>query len=214
MTSHPNSLAHQRMVAETLLKIGAVQIDKSAPFTLTSGKQSPLYVDVRRLLSYPQERDMIMDRAATLLESQLPHLMHMTIAGGESAGIPFASFLAHHWQLPLIYVRKQPKKFGLQKNIEGDLNPDRSILLVEDILTQGTSKTVFINHLRKAGATVNDIFIPITYQNEQQEEDFAKDHNVRVHSLSRISVLLDVAQEQQTHSHAAITAARQWLDQL
>lgn len=214
MTSHPNSLIHQRMVAQQLLGIGAANMDESAPFTLTSGKQSPLYVDVRRLLSYPQERDMIMDRAATWLESQLPHLSHMTIAGGESAGIPFASFLAHHWQLPLIYVRKQPKKFGLQKNIEGDLNSDRSILLVEDILTQGTSKAVFINHLREAGGTVNDIFIPMTYQNEQQESAFAKAHDVRVHSLSRISVLLDVAQEQQTHPPAAIAAARQWLDQL
>ena len=202
------------MVAQQLLSIGAANMDESAPFTLTSGKQSPLYVDVRRLLSYPQERNMIMGRAATLLESQLPHLTHMTIAGGESAGIPFASFLAHHWQLPLIYVRKQPKKFGLQKNIEGDLNPDRSILLVEDILTQGTSKAVFINHLRKAGGTVNDIFIPISYQDEHQEAAFAEKHEVRVHSLSRISVLLDVAQEQQTHSHAAITAARQWLAQL
>ena len=204
----------QKIVAQTLLKIGAVQIDESAPFTLTSGKQSPLYVDVRRLLSYPLERDMIMDRATTLLESQLPQLPDMTIAGGESAGIPFASLLTQRLKSPLIYVRKQPKKVGLQKNIEGDLNPDRSILLVEDILTQGTSKALFINRLREEGGQINDVFIPITYQNEEQESAFAKTHDVKVHSLSRVSVLLDVAQEEQTHSHAAITAARQWLADL
>ena len=214
MTSLPNSLVHQRTVAQTLLTIGAVQINESAPFTLTSGKKSPLYVDVRRLLSYPQERDIIMNHATTWLENQLPHLSQMTIAGGESAGIPFASFLAHHWQLPLIYVRKQPKKFGLQKNIEGDLNPDRSILLVEDIMTQGKSKELFINRLREAGGTVNNLFIPITYQDKQKEAAFAASHNVRVHSLSRVSVLLNVAQEEQTHSLTAITAARQWLAQL
>ena len=85
------------------------------------------------------------------------------MAGGETAGIPFAAFLAALAKKPMIYVRKQPKGFGRMAQIEGDLKPGKRVLLVEDLATDGGSKLVFIEALKKAEAKVTDCFVIFHY---------------------------------------------------
>jgi orotate phosphoribosyltransferase len=83
------------------------------------------------------------------------------VAGGETAGIPFAAFLAALAKKSMIYVRKQPKGFGRMAQIEGDLKPGKRVLLVEDLATDGGSKLVFIDALKKAEAKVTDCFVDL-----------------------------------------------------
>ena len=85
------------------------------------------------------------------------------VAGGETAGIPFAAFLAALAKKPMIYVRKQPKGFGRMAQIEGDLKSGKRVLLVEDLATDGGSKLVFIEALKKAEAKVTDCFVIFHY---------------------------------------------------
>ena len=85
------------------------------------------------------------------------------MAGGETAGIPFAAFLAALAKKPMVYVRKQPKGFGRMAQIEGELKPGKRVLLVEDLATDGGSKLVFIEALKKAEAKVTDCFVIFHY---------------------------------------------------
>lgn len=214
-SNHHKSQNRTTMVAEHLLAIGAVQLDARAVFTLTSGKKSPLYIDVRRLLSHPQERDEIMEQASFFLKENLKtDISSLTIAGGETAGVPFAAFLAHIWQRPMIYVRKEAKQVGLRQTIEGQLKPQTNVLLVEDIMTQGTSKERFIHFLREAGAIVRDIFVPISYQGAETSRHFEKTMAVRIHSLTTVSVLLDVAEEKKAFPAKDILAGRHFLTEM
>ena len=85
------------------------------------------------------------------------------VAGGETAGIPFAAFLAALAKKSMVYVRKQPKGFGRMAQIEGDLKSGKRVLLVEDLATDGGSKLVFIEALKRAEAKVTDCFVIFHY---------------------------------------------------
>ena len=151
----------RRLAARILLEIGAVQLRPEAPFTLTSGRLSPVYVDCRKIISHPRARDQIMDMGVRLIKDRIGSLD--VIAGGETAGIPFAAWLAERLDLPMIYVRKQPKGFGRMAQIEGDLDQKSRVLLVEDLATDGGSKVGFVNALRQAGAQIDHIFVVFHY---------------------------------------------------
>jgi orotate phosphoribosyltransferase len=150
-------------VAEALLKTGCVGLSPDAPYTLTSGKTSPVYVDARKILSYPDVRALVM---ASLTEKarDLIARHHITIiAGGETAGIPYAAMLADRLNLPMIYIRKKPKDFGRGRQIEGELPEDARVLLVEDLMSFGSSKKVFLDALAQAGASVPALAVVFSY---------------------------------------------------
>ena len=100
--------------------------------------------------------------ADELIKRDVNHPIDM-VAGGETAGIPFAAWISETLSKPMIYVRKQPKGFGKMAQIEGDVRKNCNVLLVEDLATDGGSKITFINALREAGATVTDIFVIFFY---------------------------------------------------
>lgn len=201
----------KQKLANELLEIGAVYMDANQPFTLTSGKKSPLYIDVRKLITNPIPRDEILSASVDILKENIENFKDMTIAGGESAGIPFSSIISHIAKLPLVYIRKQPKKFGLEKYIEGNFSPNKQVLLVEDILTNGESKIKFVNHIKNEGGVVKNIFVPITYQDEEQEEKFEKENNIKVHSIIRLKELIEIAEQKQIFSQSNINACKEWL---
>ena len=94
-------------IADILLKIGCVNINFKKRFTLTSGKKSPVYIDCRKLISYPKEREIIINEMTKLIKSKYKN--KLIIAGGETAGIPYSSFISHKLKLPMVYIRKQQK---------------------------------------------------------------------------------------------------------
>lgn len=155
--------------ARLLLETRSVLCNGTQPFKLTSGKFSPVYVDIRRLIGFPRERGEIMDMAAALLKEKIgaDHIDYL--AGGETAGIPYAAFLAERLQKPMVYVRKQPKGFGRMNQIEGYFPEEGTqdgaprTVLIEDLQTDGGSKKVFVDALRHAGARVEHAFVVFHY---------------------------------------------------
>ena len=119
------------------------------------------------------------------------------VAGGETAGIPFAAFLAALAKKPMIYVRKQPKGFGRMAQIEGDLKPGKRVLLVEDLATDGGSKLVFIEALKKAEAKVTDCFVIFHYGIFPQSIEMLAAGGVKLHALATWWDALEAAREAQ-----------------
>src|SRR5580765_6318890 len=131
------------ITARILLETQSVLFRPEEPFTFTSGLRSPVYIDCRRLISFPRARRRLMDAAA----------------GGETAGIPFAAWIADRLFLPMLYVRKEPKGFGRNAQIEGVIEEGARVLLVEDLASEGTSKVNFVRAIRQAGARVDTAFV-------------------------------------------------------
>ncbi|MDP6884698.1 MAG: orotate phosphoribosyltransferase, partial [Rhodospirillales bacterium] len=155
-----SSPAHDigRETARILLDIEAVNFRPQEPYTFTSGWVSPVYIDCRKLISYPKERRRVIEMALAILEAGIGFDTIDAVAGGETAGIPYAAWIAEARALPMLYVRKKAKGFGRNAQIEGDIGNAGRVLLVEDLATDGASKINFVNALRTAGARVSDVF--------------------------------------------------------
>ena len=153
---------NQEKVANLLLSIGCVNINFKNQFTLTSGKKSPVYVDCRKLISFPKERELIINEMSKQIKSKYKDNSTI-IAGGETAGIPYSSFLCQKMKYPMIYIRKSPKGFGKGKLIEGEFKKNNQSILVEDMATDGGSKLHFIKALRQNKLKVKDIYVVFYY---------------------------------------------------
>ena len=146
-----------------LIEVEAVRFSAKVPFKFTSGWASPVYIDCRKLISYPRVRHTLMDFAASEITRNIGFESIDSIAGGETAGIPFAAWIADRMMLPMQYVRKKAKGFGRNAQIEGDFENNSHILLVEDLTTDGNSKIKFCEALREAGAKVDHTFVVFYY---------------------------------------------------
>jgi orotate phosphoribosyltransferase len=153
---------NKEKIANLLLSIGCVNIDFKKQFTLTSGKKSPVYVDCRKLISFPKERELIINEMCKQIKSKYKDNSTI-IAGGETAGIPYSSFLCQKMKYPMIYIRKSPKGFGKGKLIEGEFKKNTQSILVEDMATDGGSKLHFIKALRQNKLKVKDIYVVFYY---------------------------------------------------
>ena len=149
--------------AKMLLEVQAVHFNADKPYIFTSGWASPVYIDCRKLISYPRVRRALMEMAETTILRDIGYEQIDAVAGGETAGIPFAAWLSDRLMVPMQYVRKKPKGFGRNAQIEGLLTEGQRVLLVEDLTTDSRSKINFINALRTAGAKVNHCFVLFHY---------------------------------------------------
>ena len=131
--SFPPDAEMARLTARMLLEIKAVHFRRDEPYKLTSGLASPVYIDCRKLISYPAVRAALMDFACAKLLRDAGFARFDAVAGGETAGIPFAAWIAERMGLPMLYVRKKPKGFGRDAQIEGAMAEGARILLVEDL---------------------------------------------------------------------------------
>jgi orotate phosphoribosyltransferase len=158
------------ITARILLETRSVLFRPDAPFTFTSGLRSPVYIDCRRLISFPRARNKLMGLAAELIARRIGYESLDAVAGGETAGIPFAAWIADRLALPMLYVRKQPKGFGRNAQIEGEFKDGARILLVEDLASAGSSKLNFVNAIRQAGGVVDHAFVIFNYGIFRQAE--------------------------------------------
>jgi orotate phosphoribosyltransferase len=184
-----------RITARTLLEINAVHFNSDKPFIFTSGKASPVYIDCRRIIAFPRARRALMQMGADLLREQVGFEVFDAVAGGETAGIPFAAWLAEDLDLPMLYVRKQPKGFGRMAQIEGHFDEGARTLLVEDLTTDGGSKVKFVEALRQAGAVVAHTFVIFHYGIFPQSLEAMKKLNVSLHALATWWDMLAIAKE-------------------
>ncbi len=184
-------IAHQ--AARGLLEVAAISVNAEKPFIFTSGWASPVYTDMRKIIAYPRLRRALIDFAAETIATEIGYESLDIIAGGETAGIPFAAWLADRLMLPMQYVRKKPKGFGRQAQIEGNVVDDARTLLVEDLATDGRSKVNFCEALRNAGQRCDHAFVFFFYDIFPQARELMKEINVSLHYLVTWWDVLEVA---------------------
>jgi len=182
-------------IAEMLLHTEAIQVYKEKPFVFVSGRISPVYIDCRKILSFPEEREYIVTQLARKAETVIGVENIDVVAGGETAGIPYASFVAHLIKKPMIYIRKQPKGYGGTKQIEGILNAGQRVLLVEDLITDGLSKLRFNIGIRGAGAKMTHCLCVFDYASDRLNQHEGKENlaknGIRLHVLANWDDVLD-----------------------
>ncbi|MEM9043372.1 MAG: orotate phosphoribosyltransferase [Pseudomonadota bacterium] len=171
-------------MAKMLLEIQAVHFRADEPYMLTSGIASPVYIDCRKLISYPRIRSTAMDFACSLLAQDAGFEAFDAVAGGETAGIPFAAWMAERLALPMQYVRKKPKGFGRDARIEGVISEGQKVLLVEDLTTDGGSKVNFVNAIREAGADCQHTIVLFYYDVFPEVPAKLAAQDIRLHYLA------------------------------
>ena len=173
-----------KMTARLLLEIKAIHFNSENPFTLTSGIKSPVYIDCRKIISHPKARTILMGFCADIIMKRIGIQQINGLIGGETAGIPFAAFLSERLKLPMNYVRKKPKGFGRDAQIEGESIVGKKVILVEDLSTDGGSKIHFCNAIRTAGAEVADTIVIFYYDIFMAVPQKLEALNIHLHYLA------------------------------
>lgn len=209
-TTFPDRALMAELVAKMLWEIKAVHFNAAQPYKLSSGMASPVYIDCRKLLSYPRIRSTVMDFAASTLMRDAGFEQFDCIAGGETAGIPFAALLADRLGLPMIYVRKQPKGHGRNAQIEGNMPEGSRVLVIEDLTTAGGSMFKFIDAVRAAGGIV-DHGIALFFYDIFGQQRFT-DGKVKLHHIATWRNVLAVARAQQLFDGKTLEEVEAFLD--
>lgn len=212
MTSFTDKTLIAEMTAKMLLEVKAVHFRADEPFRFTSGWASPVYIDCRKLISYPRVRNTLMDFASSVILRDIGFESLDAIAGGETAGIPFAAWIADRLSMPMQYVRKKPKGFGRDAQIEGDYREGSRIVLVEDLSTDGRSKIRFCEALRKAGLTVEHTFVIFHYDIFPETKQTLKDNGIKMHALATWWDVLKVARDQGYFDEAVLQEVEAFLN--
>lgn len=210
-TSFPPKEEIARLSASMLLEIGAVHFRPEEPFTLASGLPSPTYIDCRKLISHPRIRSALMDFLTCTVMRDAGFEAFDNIAGGETAGIPFAALVAERLGLPMTYVRKKPKGYGRNARIEGDMHEGQRVLLVEDLTTDGGSKISFVDAIRNTGASCGHTAVIFYYGIFPETEKTLGDHGVQLHHLCTWWDVLEVAREKAFFDPATLDATEEFL---
>ncbi len=201
-----------RTAAAILLEIEAVLFRPDDPFVLTSGRASPVYVDCRKIISFPRGRAALMDLAVETIKREVGFESLEAIAGGETAGIPFAAWIAERLGLPMLYVRKKAKGFGRNAQIEGAFAEGDRVLLVEDLATDGGSKLNFVEAIRKAGGQIAHCFVIFHYGIFPQSVAALAARGVALHALATWWDVLALAEERGDLAGDKAAQVRAFLD--
>ena len=200
-----------REAAKMFLEISAVNFSADKPFIFTSGWASPVYIDCRKIISYPRLRSGLLDFAVSTIVRDIGYETIDTVAGGETAGIPFAAWIADRMMLPMQYVRKKPKGFGRNAQIEGSLGEGQRTLLVEDLTTDGRSKVNFSRALRGAGAQVDHCFVFFYYDIFPHSREIMAELGLKLHYLTTWWDVLAVAKEQGSFDASVLDEVERFL---
>src|SRR6056297_1960754 len=210
-TAYPPREEIARLTARMLLEIGAVHFNADEPFTLASGLPSPTYIDCRKLISYPRIRSTLMDFLTVTVMRNAGLEAFDNIAGGETAGIPFAALVAERMALPMTYVRKKPKGYGRNARIEGAMREGERVLLVEDLTTDGGSKLSFVDAIRETGATCGHTAVIFYYGIFPETEERLGAHGVHLHHLCTWWDVLAAAREAGSFPEATLAGVEAFL---
>ncbi|MBB4063882.1 orotate phosphoribosyltransferase [Gellertiella hungarica] len=199
-------------MAKMLWEIKAVHFSADKPYKLASGMMSPVYIDCRKLISYPRIRSAVMDFAAATVLREAGYEQFDCVAGGETAGIPFAAFLAERLGLPMIYVRKQPKGHGRNAQIEGHMPEGARVLVIEDLTTAGGSMFKFIDAIRAAGGTVDHGMALFYYGIFADAEARFANGKVSLHHIATWRDVLAVARDKALFDPQTLASVESFLD--
>lgn len=194
-------------VAADLLKIGAIKLSPSDPFTWASGWKSPIYCDNRLSLSHPDVRSKIKTALSLAISKSFSGVD--VIAGVATAGIPQGALVAEELGLPFIYVRSKSKGHGLQNMIEGKIEKGQRVVLVEDLISTGGSSLAAADALREAGIEVVGMVAIFTYGFGVSEDNF-KNKKVKLVVLSDYNHLLSHAQDERMFENDVLKTLKEW----
>jgi len=196
-----------KKTAELLLQVKAIKLNPSDPFNWASGWKSPIYCDNRVTLSYPPVRIFLKEEIAKIVEKEFgkPDV----IAGVASGAIAIGILVAQELGVPFIYVRPEPKKHGRKNQIEGHLERGQNVVVIEDLISTGTSSLNAVVALKEAGAVVKGMVAIFTYGFDLAIENF-KDKNIDLVTLSNYDNLLEQALESSYISEKELSTLREW----
>ena len=201
---------YRDIIAKILIDIESVRFSFENPFTLTSGQKSPVYVDCRKIISFVKERNIILDYAKEYFDEN--NLEFDLLAGGETAGIPYAAFLSERLQKKMVYVRKKPKGFGKNKQIEGHYENGQKAILIEDLATDGKTKVIFVETLRKSGLEISDIFVIFYYDIFDFNKTLLSSMNIKMHSLCTWKNIINIISSEKLFIEKEINNLKIFLD--
>ena len=211
-SSFPTKKEIANLSAKMLLEIGAVHFNAKDPFTLASGLPSPTYIDCRKLISHPRIRSVLMDFMVTTVMRDAGFEAFDNIAGGETAGIPFAALVAERMALPMSYVRKKPKGYGKNSRVEGDMHEGQRVLLVEDLTTDGGSKLSFVDAIRQTGASCGHTAVIFYYDIFPETKKTLGDHGITLHHLCTWWDILKAAKQNDAFDDATLSEVETFLN--
>jgi orotate phosphoribosyltransferase len=185
-------MEYQKEIARAILEIGAVGFKPTEPLTFKSGIISPVYVDNRIFPAYPDKFKLVIDGFENLIKEK--KLDFDMVAGIAVGGIPYSAVLGFQIKRPSVFVRKESKGYGKNKRVEGgDVNGEK-ILLVEDLVSTGSSSLSGVRALREEGAIVSDCVIIVSYEFPESKENFEKE-KVKLHALTNFPTIFEQAVE-------------------
>lgn len=196
-----------RLLAEKLLHISAIQLQPESPFIWASGWNSPIYTDIRKALSYVDVRNFIkVELARTILEA-FPDTN--AVAGVAKGAVAFSAITADTLGLPYAFVRNTPKDHGLENMIEGNLKPGWNVVVIEDLVSTGGSCITSVEAIRNAGCEVAGIVSVFDFEFPLAFQRFNKE-NITLRSLLSYSVMIDVAKEIHYLNDTDVETLKEW----
>lgn len=182
----------ETIFADRLLKVKAIKLQPTNPFTWASGWKSPFYCDNRKTLSYPSLRTFVKIELTRIIMENFPEAD--AIAGVATGAIAQGALVADALCLPFVYVRSKPKDHGLENLIEGELKPGMKVVVVEDLISTGGSSLKAVEAIRNNGCEVVGMVASYTYGFPVAEKAF-KDAGVRLITLTNYEAVVKVALE-------------------
>ncbi|MAZ48910.1 MAG: orotate phosphoribosyltransferase [Halobacteriovoraceae bacterium] len=203
--SNINKVAHALLESRSVF----IQPDPEKYFTWTSGVKSPIYCDNRQLISYPTYRQEIIKKFSHHIQNHYPQIE--AIAGTATAGIPWAAWIAHELDLPMLYIRSKPKDHGTNSTIEGKVTHKQNILIIEDLISTGKSSINAYQNAIDEGLSVEAVLSIFTYDFKIANEKF-KEQKIDLFCLCTLDDLLDYAGETKLLNESEISTVRAWKD--
>ena len=196
-----------KKTAELLLQIKAIKLQPSEPFTWASGWNSPIYCDNRTTLSFPKIRNYLRENLANLIEQE--YGKPDVIAGVATGAIAIGVLVAQHLNVPFIYVRPEPKSHGRKNQVEGLLEKNKNVVVVEDLISTGKSSLNAVQALKDEGANVKGMVAIFSYGFEIANENFSK-ANLKLNTLSDYDHLLEQSLDSKYISETELETLKKW----
>ena len=194
------------LLAEKLLHISAIKLQPENPFIWASGWNSPIYTDNRKTLSYPDVRSFIKLELARMIAENFEF---DAIAGVATGAIAQGALVSDLLNVPYVYVRSSPKNHGLENLIEGNLKAGQRVVVIEDLVSTGSSSLKAVEAIRNAGCEVVGMAAIFTYEFPIAEKAF-KDAGVKLITLSNYSSMLEIALETNYIKESDIETLKEW----
>ena len=197
----------EKITAQQLLKLKAIKLQPSNPFTWASGWKSPIYCDNTKLMSYPDTRNFLKIQFSRIILEKYPNVE--AIAGVATGAIAPGALVADLLGLPFVYIRATPKGHGLENLIEGDLKPKQKVVVIEDLVSTGQSSLKAVEAIRKNGAEVIGMLSIFTYGFPIATKSM-NDANVELTSLSNYDAILKEALRTEYIDESELQTLQDW----